>query len=75
MNEWDRLHRQAAWLKSMYPKGTRIELIGMGDDPHPIESGTCGTVVAVDGIGTIHCDFDNGRHLGLIPGVDSFRII
>ena len=75
MNEWDRLQRQAARRKAMYPNGTRIEVICMGDDPNPIESGTCGTVVAVDDIGTIHCDFDNGRHLGLIPGVDSFRII
>ena len=32
-----------------------------------------GTVVAVDSIGTIHCSFDNGRQLGVIPGEDSFR--
>lgn len=24
-------------------------------------------------MGTVHCDFDNGRRLGLIPGEDSFR--
>lgn len=23
--------------------------------------------------GTIHCDFDNGRSLGVVPGEDSFR--
>lgn len=27
----------------------------------------------VDDIGTLHCDFDNGRHLGIVPGEDSFR--
>ena len=61
--------------KNLYPVGTRIEVIQMGDDPRPIEPGTKGTVVFVDDVGTVHCDFDNGRRLGLIPGVDSFRII
>ena len=28
---------------------------------------------AVDDMGTVHCDFDNGRRLGLVPGEDSFR--
>lgn len=61
-------------LKSRYPKGTRIELDFMGDDPHPIAPGTKGTVRCVDDMGTVHCDFDNGRRLGLIPGEDSFHI-
>ena len=26
-----------------------------------------------DDIGTLHCKFDNGRALGLIPSEDSFR--
>jgi hypothetical protein len=29
----------------------------------------------VDDMGTVHCDFDNGRHLGLVPGEDSFHAI
>ena len=45
----------------------------MGDDPRPVENGTRGTVRVVDDMGTVHCDFDNGRRLGLIPGEDSFR--
>ena len=28
----------------------------------------------VDDIGTVHCDFDNGRRLGLVPGEDSFHL-
>ena len=47
----------------------------MDDDPCPIPVGTCGTVELVDDIGTIHCKFDDGRSLGLIPGKDSFHII
>ena len=58
MNEWDRLHRQAQRYKEAYP---------------PVESGTRGTVRVVDDIGTLHCDFDNGRSLGVVPGEDSFR--
>ena len=60
-------------LEEVYPPGTRIMLLGMGNDPNPVESGTRGTVRVVDDIGTLHCDFDNGRSLGVIPGEDSFR--
>ena len=59
--------------KTLYPKGTRIEVISMEDDPRPIEGGTKGTVDHVDDMGTVHCTFDNGRRLGLIPSVDIFR--
>ena len=60
-------------MKDQYPPGTRIELDYMGDDPRPIAPGTKGTVRIVDDMGTVHCDFDNGRRLGLIPGEDSFH--
>lgn len=62
----------AKLYKELYPKGTRVEVIEMGDDPHPIEPGTKGTVDVVDDMGTVHCTFDNGRRLGLIPNVDVF---
>ena len=62
-------------LRESYPEGTRICLDYMGEDPDPIPPGTKGTVKHVDDIGTIHCDFDNGRHLGLVPGEDSFHRI
>lgn len=62
-------------LKKKYPNGTRIVLDYMGDDPRPIAPGTKGTVRVVDDMGTVHCDFDNGRRLGLIPGKDSFHTI
>ena len=62
-------------IKARYPKGTRIILDSMGDDPSQIASRTLGTVQCVDAIGTIHCEFDNGRSLGLVPGEDSFHIV
>ena len=62
-------------IKQRYPEGTRICVDSMGDDPRTIESGTKGTVDWVDDIGTVHCNFDNGRRLGLIVGEDSFHVI
>ena len=58
MTEWDRLRRRAQMIKDRYPAGTRIMLLHMGNDPNPIAPNTRGTVVAVDDIGTVHCDFD-----------------
>lgn len=75
MNEWERQRRKAEYLKKAYPPGTRIVLNFMGDDPRPVESGTRGTVAVVDDIGTVHCDFDNGRRLGLIEGEDDFSAL
>ena len=62
-------------MKEQYPPGTRIELDYMGDDPRPIDPGTKGTVRVVDDMGTVHCNFDNGRRLGLVPGEDFFHVI
>ena len=63
-------------LKEEYPRGTRVELDRMGDDePRQIEPGTKGTVIAVDDMGTVHCNFDNGRSFGICPEVDSFHKI
>ncbi len=73
MNDFKKLEQLAKQYKAIYPKGTRIELQTMGSDPRPIEPGTRGTVDHVDDLGTIHCIFDNGRRLGIIPEEDSFR--
>ncbi len=62
-------------IKKRYPVGSRIILHSMGDDPRPIAPGTKGTVRIVDDMGTVHCNFDNSRRLGLIPGEDSFSVI
>ena len=63
------------YFKDIYPPGTSIIVDDMPEDPRPIASGTKGKVIAVDDIGTIHCVFENGRQLGLIPGVDSFHTV
>lgn len=73
MNKFEAERRFAQRMKDNYPPGTRIMLLQMGDDPRPIEPNTRGTVKAVDDIGTLHCAFDNGRSLGIVPDEDSFR--
>jgi len=73
MNNWSDLHKQAELYKKMYPSGTRIMLLHMGKDPMPVDDFTRGTVESVDDIGTVHCIFDNGRKLGMVPGEDHFR--
>ena len=65
---------KAELLRQRYPEGTRICLDHM-EDLCPVESGTCGEVQFVDDAGTLHCKFDNGRTLGVIPGVDDFHVI
>ena len=70
MNEYDRLYRQAQRYREMYPEGT---ILHMGDDPRPVEDNMRGAVKYVDDMCTLHCAFDNGRQLGIIPGEDSFR--
>ncbi len=73
MNDWDKLTRQAKRYQEAYPPGTRVLLMEMGEDPNPVPPNTRGTVLAVDDIGTLHCAFDDGRSLGLVPGEDRFR--
>lgn len=73
MNGFDRMSRLAESLRNRYPKGTRIMLIHMGDDPRPIPPYTKGTVDFIDDTGTVFCKFDNGRRLGLAYGEDFYR--
>ena len=73
MQDFDRLNRIVKRLQERYPRGTRIVLLSMGNDPNPVLTGTRGTVNVVDDIATVHCTFDNGRSLGIAYGEDSFR--
>lgn len=68
------MNAKVQMYKESYPKGTRLELIYM-EDSQAVPSGTKGTVVCVDDMGTIHMKWDNGRTLGLIPESDSFKRI
>ena len=63
------------YARRSYPPGTRIRLIEMPNDPNPVPVGTCGTVLAVDDAGQLLMQWDNGRSLSLLPGVDSFEVL
>ncbi len=58
-------------------KGDRIRLLHMPDDPDPIMVGSTGTVtnVTTGPLGQVSVDWDNGRSLSLVPGVDQFEVI
>lgn len=62
-------------VKNEFPRGARVEMVSMGEDPHPIPAGTKGTVDWVDDIATVHVSWDNGRMLGAAWRVDKIRRI
>lgn len=62
-------------VKKEYPSGTRVELIELNDTFRHFEAGLKGTVSCVDDTGTIHVDWDNGSHLGIVYGEDSCQKI
>lgn len=59
-------------LRKQYPPGTRVELIRMEDIQAP-PTGTQGTVIGVDDIGSIMVSWDNGSSLSVVHGEDSCR--
>ena len=65
---------QIAALRQRYPRGTRVELLGM-DDPQAPPTGSIGEVMGVDDAGQILVRCETGSSLSMIPGVDSFRIV
>ena len=65
---------QIAALQERYPRGTRVELLGM-DDPQAPPTGTMGEVMGVDDAGQLLVRWETGSSLSLISGVDSIRIV
>ncbi|EAC4489566.1 DUF4314 domain-containing protein [Listeria monocytogenes] len=61
-------------LKERYPEGTRVELISMSDTYAP-PTGTQGTVMGVDDIGSLLVHWDNGSSLNVLYGEDTVRIV
>lgn len=62
-------------MKDLIAKeGMRIKMLSMVDDPNPIPKDTEGTIRLIDDAGIIHVIWDNGRNLGVIPGVDKYLL-
>ena len=56
------------------PKGTRIRLLSMTDDPDPIAPGTEGTVIGGNGE-QLWVRWENGRSLNVLVGIDRYQVI
>lgn len=61
-------------LKKRYPAGTRVRLLKM-EDPNPVPIGMLGTVEDVDDIGSLVIQWDNGRQLHVLHGIDEVEKI
>ena len=65
-----------ARIRKSYPKGCRVELVYMGEDPYSrLRPGDRGTVSFVDDTGNIFVNWDCGSGLGMIYGVDRIQKI
>lgn len=62
------------WNTPTIPEGTRVRLIYMPDDPDPIPAGTLGTVSGGNRE-QVFVDWDNGRGLSLVIGVDQYEVV
>lgn len=54
---------------------SRIQLIKTDDQYTNLTPGSFGIVDYVDSTGTIFVKWEDGSSLGLIPGIDDFRIV
>ena len=61
-------------IKETYLPGMRIKLLSMDDIQAP-STGTEGTVIGVDDIGSVLVAWDNGSTLNAIPGIDEIEIV
>lgn len=59
----------------MTKKGDRVRLVRTDDPWTNLRPGAVGTVVYIDGPGTIHVKWDDGHELGLIPEVDKWEVL
>lgn len=55
--------------------GKRIMLVNCTDEFTLLKHGDLGTITFVDDTGTVFVNWDSGSKLGLIPGLDQWRII
>lgn len=55
--------------------GKRVKLVFTSNPHTALRPGALGRVGYVDGIGTIHVQWDSGSNLGLIPDVDRWEVL
>lgn len=60
---------------SYYILGKRVQLVYTNDQYTNLKYGDLGTVDYIDDFGTVFVSWDNGSKLGLIAGVDRWKIL
>lgn len=63
------------WVRKMYPRGCRVELLSIYDPYSRLSLGERGMVDVVDDTGTVFVSWDSGSGLGIVYGVDQIRKI
>ena len=61
--------------KARYQPGCRVELVSMNDPYTKLKPGDRGEVTAVDSVGTVFVNWDNGSGLGVAYGADEIRLL
>lgn len=61
--------------QSFYLLGKRVQLIHTDDRYTNLKYGDLGTINYIDDAGTVFVSWDNGSRLGMIPGVDRWKIL
>jgi len=56
-------------------EGRRVVLLYTDDEYTELRPGDSGVIRYIDDGGTVHIDWDNGSRLGLIPGIDKWRVL
>ena len=56
-------------------KGRRVRLVSTSDPYTRLRSGEQGTAQYVDDAGTLHVQWDDGSHLGMVPGHDRWQYV
>ena len=62
-------------MRGLNIEGKRVRLVFCNDVYTRLTPGALGTVSLVDDVGTVHVNWDDGSHLGLVPGEDRWEVV
>lgn len=62
-------------LRRKYPKGTKVRLLKMENDPLPVPVGTIGVINGLDDTGSLLVSWQNGSSLNVLYGIDLIEVV